>query len=630
MTEWVDAARQAAEILGPELVKTGARWTGRQVLGTPAERGMEGVYQRAIAGLLVEIGEADEDTGMAPDPEAMKVAETVLGGLCSDNEAAGLLLNVVLRPGPVPVAGLRDHAARLGYEPDTLPFVFDGAIRALTEKVWEEFLEEAAKENSSIQGLVNAQVLASIREHHQALRATSYSEPGSLLPQPPGLVLGRAEETRIAKQALGIGGRREAEADGEANAPARRTVAVHGWPGIGKSTFVAALCGDRELREHFSGGVLFVPVGRSPEGRRLAEDVCVALGTPAPPGTTLDAIRGRIAEALSRMSVLLVFDDVWEERHVSPLLLAGGGSAALVATRRLDVAARLSTGAEAPLKLGLLDEEDSLKLIASRAPGVVAENVEACRDLVRALDGLPLALRVAADLLRVESEAGFDVSDLLDELTQAARVLDEDAPHDTTDDSHDGAAGAATTVRTLLRKSIERLGEHSVRHFARLGVLPPRPLSFDPWAAQEVWRDTSEHPPARGCRPARRDRGGADPGTACFEGSGQTRPRRVHGRQRRPARGETRPTPRQVLDARARVRLRARNPRTHGGRERGARSPAAAFGALPQGRRGGQRSLETRRRHAIFRRSPYVPGPCEHSGRPRLGPRTLLARPSGA
>lgn len=495
MTEWVDAAWQAAEILGPEVVKTGARWTGRHILGTPAERGIEGIYQRAIAGLLVEIGEDDEDTETAPDPEAVKVAETVLGSLCSDDEAAGLLLNVALRPGPVPVAELRDRAAWLGYEPDTLPFVFDGAMRVLTDKVWEEFLEEAGEENSSIQGLVNAELLASVREHHQALRETRSAASGSLLPPPPGLVLGRAEEIRIIKQALGIGDRRETESDGEANAPARRIAAIHGWPGVGKSTFVAALCGDRELRNHFSGGVIFVSVGRSPEVRRLAEEVCVALGTPAPPGTALDTLRRRIAEVLSRISVLLVFDDVWEERHVSPLLLAGGGSAALVATRRLDVAARLSTSAEAPLKLGLLDEEDSLKLIASRASGVVAENVGACRDLVRALDGLPLALRVAADLLRVESEAGFDVSGLLDELTGAARILDEGAPHDTGNGSQDGAAGAATTVRSLLRRSIERLDEDAVRHFARLGILPPKPLSFDLWAAQEVWRDTSENPP---------------------------------------------------------------------------------------------------------------------------------------
>jgi hypothetical protein len=113
--------------------------------------------------------------------------------------------------------------------------------------------------------------------------------------------------------------------------------------------------------------VLFVPVGRSPDVRRLAQEVCAVLGSPAPPGTTLDTLRGWIAEALSQRSTLLVFDDVWEERHVAPLLLAGGDSAVLVATRRLDVAARISTAPEGPLKLALLSEEDSQELIASRA-----------------------------------------------------------------------------------------------------------------------------------------------------------------------------------------------------------------------------------------------------------------------
>jgi hypothetical protein len=44
--------------------------------------------------------------------------------------------------------------------------------------------------------------------------------------------------------------------------PSRRIAAVHGWPGVGKSTFVAALCRNEEVLEHFSGGLLFVPVGR--------------------------------------------------------------------------------------------------------------------------------------------------------------------------------------------------------------------------------------------------------------------------------------------------------------------------------------------------------------------------------
>ena len=111
-------------------------------------------------------------------------------------------------------------------------------------------------------------------------------------------MLGRADEIRSAKRALGVGDRTEAGADGDAAASARRTAAVHGWPGVGKSTFVASLCRDREVLGRFAGGVLFVPVGPSLGVRRLAEELCAALGEPTPPGATLNALRGRIADAL--------------------------------------------------------------------------------------------------------------------------------------------------------------------------------------------------------------------------------------------------------------------------------------------------------------------------------------------
>lgn len=94
-------------------------------------------------------------------------------------------------------------------------------------------------------------------------------------------------------------------------------------------------------------------------------------------------------------------------------------------------------------------------------------------------------------LLRVEFDAGFDVSGLLSELTEAA-LLDEEAPYDAGYEAEDGAREAAMTVRALLQKSVERLDEDTVRRFAQLGVLPAKPLSFDSWTAQEVWHATEE------------------------------------------------------------------------------------------------------------------------------------------
>ena len=315
-----------------------------------------------------------------------------------------------------------------------------------------------------------------------------------LLPPSPHLLLGRGDELSRTKQALGVGVG-EADSDSPTDVSGR-VVAVHGWPGVGKTTFVSALCRDAEVLQHFPGGVFFLPVGRSPDTRRLAETLCGILEIPVLPGVSLETLRGRIAGALSASPALLVFDDVWEEHHVAPLLV-GGDSAALVATRKADVASRLATAPEGPMRLSLLSPEDALRIISSRAPDVVASNEEACRELASALDGLPLALRVAADLLRVESESGFDVSTLLGELTDVVRVLGEEAPSDV-QTVGGPAEEMAPTVTALLQKSVERMGDDLLRGFARLGVLPPKPLSFSPWAAQDVWRDTPEDPPEGG------------------------------------------------------------------------------------------------------------------------------------
>ena len=105
------------------------------------------------------------------------------------------------------------------------------------------------------------------------------------------------------------------------------------------------------------------------------------------------------------------------------------------------------------------------------------------------LGGLPCCMANLPAPPRTVGSTGR-VSGLLGELAETARVLSEEAPHDVWDDAEEGAEGAVTTVRALLRKSIGRLDEETVKRFARLGVLPPKPLSFDPWTAQDVWRDS--------------------------------------------------------------------------------------------------------------------------------------------
>jgi len=488
----VEVALGIATNLASRLLEAAGRVIRDEVLGDHQQRALRDVFTRATAVLLVTAARSMPDS-----PASLERLGKRFARFFEDRWVADILVGAALLSEPLHLDRLRNRFDELGLDSEEMPVHFDEAMRVLVVEVDRRLREEAAKAESPLHNLVVMSDLAAIRRALEDRQPQDFPEAATpaerqdLLPPPPTLVLGREDELQAVKRALGVGLQ---EAGPESGGTSRRVKLVHGWPGIGKTTFVSELCHDREVLEHFTGGVFFLPVGRLPDARRLAEEVCLVLQVPAPPTATLEALRSRIANALSQRRILLVFDDVWEEHHVAPLLVAGGGSAALVATRRLDVATRLATESEGPFRLNLLSEEDSLGLLRDRAPGVVVENEEACRRLARELDGLPLALRVAADLLRVESGSGFDVSGLLAELTEATRVLGEEAPADVASGAEGEAEEMPLTVRTLLRKSVESMNKDLVRRFARLGVLPPKPLSFDPWTAADMWRGTSEDP----------------------------------------------------------------------------------------------------------------------------------------
>lgn len=454
-------------------------WTVEQGVlfftGPEEERRVRRVFEEAATSALDEV--CDEAPADRASAEALG-AHLACALTAQPRVAVTLLRAANTRRGTDTFEILERLSRSEEFDPSIVPFEMDAFLTSLVPR-----LSEAVDREVRALGFAEAMISDKLDELFARTEGAAPADGRrDLLPPPPGLVLGRTDELRAAKRALD---------PSSAGSEVRTTVvAVHGWPGVGKSTFVSELCNDGEVLERFSGGVFFFAVGRSANPRRLAEEVCAALEVPTPPGATLEGLRGRIANAVSHRRVLLVFDDVWEEDHVAPLLLAGRGSAALVATRRLDVASRLATAPEGALRIGLLSEADSLDLLRSRAPAVAAGHEDTCLEMLRVLDGLPLALRVAADLLRVEAESGFGVSELLVELTEAARVLGEDTPHDVGYDAE--AEGAARTVRALLQKSVERLDSDTVERFARLGVLPPKPLSFDPWAASDVWRDAPQ------------------------------------------------------------------------------------------------------------------------------------------
>lgn len=300
-----------------------------------------------------------------------------------------------------------------------------------------------------------------------------------MIPSLPETFVGREGDLAELKENLRIG------VEHETLVPVQVLTAVHGWPGVGKTTVAAALARDKEVAELFPDGRLFASLGREPEILSTLVTWARALGA----GDLSDAesvpeASTRLAAAVSEKRVLLVVDDVWEAAHAASLAVGGRRCGTLVTTRLSRVAQEISPRAEGVYRLGVLSEEEALKLLKQLASDVVSEHPEESRQLVQELDGLPLAIRVAGGMLAAESYRGLDVPELLEELRVGKRLLGEQVPPSYVLASEQEVP---PTVTALLRRSTERLRALYRKRFALLGVLPPRPISFDIPAAQDVW-----------------------------------------------------------------------------------------------------------------------------------------------
>jgi len=295
-------------------------------------------------------------------------------------------------------------------------------------------------------------------------------------------VLGREEAVRDIKTRLGL-------ANGRAE-PARTQVitAVRGWPGVGKTTLVSAIAHDPEVMAAFPDGVLWgtlthsdrVSVELAAWGRALGLDP----GGPSTPTTELSA---RLRAALRDKRSLLLLDDVWEIADAEPFRVGGRGCALLITTRIPAVASALAPTPDDVYRLNVLDEASALELLDRLAPSVVAEHPDAARELVRALEGLPLALQVAGHQLHSEASLGLGAEQLLGELREGAKLLEADAPADRVD----LVEQTTPTVAALLSQSTDRLAREDRDRFALLGAFAPKPATFSVEALVSVW-DTED------------------------------------------------------------------------------------------------------------------------------------------
>ncbi|TDC71490.1 BTAD domain-containing putative transcriptional regulator, partial [Streptomyces hainanensis] len=265
--------------------------------------------------------------------------------------------------------------------------------------------------------------------------------------------------SRLPSQLTGLVGRERELAEVGRLLPSCRLVTLAGTGGVGKTRLALAVA-ERASEAALPDGVWLVELAAC-DADGVPEAVAAALGVrdDAPGGGDLT---GRTAEALRDRRALLVLDNcehlVDAAAALAARLLAAAPELRILATSREPLGIR----GERIYPVGSLEPPDAVRLFAARAAAAAGfrldeANQAAVAALCRRLDGLPLALELAAT--RVRTLGVRELAAALDDRFAVLSAGARDAPP------------RQRTLRAVIDWSWELLGEPERVVLRRLAVL---------------------------------------------------------------------------------------------------------------------------------------------------------------
>jgi WD40 repeat protein len=261
------------------------------------------------------------------------------------------------------------------------------------------------------------------------------------------------------------------------------TTGLVGAGGFGKTTLAAKACQERAVRQWFSGGIIWVTLGREAHGPGLAariSEVIANLDGGRLTFTSPEQAGHALAKALAPLGrVLMVVDDVWTAAQLEPFLVGAAQSfRLLVTTRRPVVLADIVTRR---INVDSMTESTARQLLTQGLP-VMSVGLE--QQLLELTGRWPLLLSLVNQRLADETSRGAN----MDTAAAAATArLREGGPAalDITDSGKRQTAVAAT-----IDYSLQVLDQSSRDRFCELGIFAEdaeTPLAV----VAQLWRGTA-------------------------------------------------------------------------------------------------------------------------------------------
>jgi predicted ATPase/DNA-binding XRE family transcriptional regulator len=187
--------------------------------------------------------------------------------------------------------------------------------------------------------------------------------------------------------------------------PSGRLITLTGGPGVGKTALAIAIA--NELAVDFAG-VLFIGFATLPDALLVPTKIALALGVKDVRG---ESVTASLASAIGDRTMLLVLDNFERVAGAAPVvgeLLAAATNLRILVTSRV----RLHLSGERALNVRPLSPSDSIHLLVEQLHAIEPEANASVDDpaiaaLASAIGGVPLAIGLAAALLRTTSAAAL-------------------------------------------------------------------------------------------------------------------------------------------------------------------------------------------------------------------------------